>query len=338
MGLENSQIVNNAQYKRSRCSGVVNLLMSKGFILALGASALLGSLIILPLWLGDFSAAEIVFGRYLFFGGLVLFIFLFRQDSAGRLKAGDYRRYLLIALLGNLGYYLFLSIGVRELGGLAGCLLLTILPVLSWRVFNNDWRGNKRISNWPLLILFMAGTVLLLNKNNPDISDNPKESIVLGVFWLMMAGAFWLSAVRIQARLIWGRPEADTSDYFLLSGIASLAALFFMLPLMVFGQGEFSLFREHRDEDHWQTYWLSMLYAGVVATLAARLLWRKAVLNSPGERIQGYTVLESFFGMIYLFSLEHRWPEAGEWGFIVLWLVGWLLFYHCSLASRVLKA
>ncbi|MGI9277477.1 MAG: hypothetical protein ACR2PT_21845 [Endozoicomonas sp.] len=311
--------------------------MSKGFILSLVSSALLGSLIILPLWLGDFSAAEIVFGRYLVFGGLVLMIFLFRQDTAGRLKAGDHRRYLLIALLGNLGYYLFLSIGIRELGGLAGCLLLTVLPVLSWRIFNSGWNAGRSVTTWPLLILFLAGLLLVLN-NESDVANSSKEEVVFGAFWLIMAGVFWLSAARIQARLIWSNPETDSSDYFLLSGLASLLALLLMLPLMLVGQGEFSLFSEHRNANHWETYWLSMLYAGVAATLAARLLWRRAVLNSPGERIHGYTVLESFFGMIYLFSLEKRWPEESEWVFIVLWLFGWLLFYHCSLVSRVLKA
>ena len=87
--------------------GVVKPLMSKGFSFALGSGALWGVLLVLPLWLADFSASDITAGRFLAFSGFILvLVLLYRRDSLRHLDKDGIWHFLQIALFGNLFFYL----------------------------------------------------------------------------------------------------------------------------------------------------------------------------------------------------------------------------------------
>ena len=144
---------------------VVMLSMSKRWVCSLTTSALFGLLCIVPLWLNDYSAMEIVFGRFLMFAVPILMILPFRLDvlhrPTGIAKAAIWRHALMLTLTGHIGYYLFLVLSVKTLGGLAGCWLIGILPMLLSLLHQNRSCVHST-RRWLSVFLSFAGLVLLM--------------------------------------------------------------------------------------------------------------------------------------------------------------------------------
>lgn len=302
--------------------------MSRATIYSVIASALLASLAVFPLWLSDFSVVDIVFGRYLVFGLLMLMIFAFRRDAFRyyRRQGGlCWRNTLLIALTTNIIYYLCLIMAVRLLGGLAGLFLLALLPMV-FLLMQRQSAGN-RLSRWlPLFLIIAALFVMMLDHAAFEENCTHKDRLGYGVLWLLLSGISWLWGTRRQVELFRRYPEIDRSDHFIISGINTLLALVVLLPLAMMGIKEWQLF-SYMDASNSSRFLLGVLLAGFMGTLVARLLWNYPALYGNNHSTAFGATLEPGFVAVYAFLWERRWPDTAE--YVVLGLCAlalWMFF------------
>ncbi|AMO55533.1 EamA family transporter [Endozoicomonas montiporae] len=308
--------------------------MSKGLFLPVLASSLLGLLCILPLWLIDFSAVEIVFGRFLVFGLLILLVLPFRRDALKRYDIAEprcrWQNGVILALTGHIGYYLFLILSIRSLGGLAACLLVATLPVLF--NFSSRRQACSSTQKLSLLILFCSLILLMFDKAALVEDSTDKDQFATGVIWLLLAGVCWLCAANRQVWIVRACSGLDRSNHLMMSGLCTSLALILLLPLTLFGEGEWRLFSES-DGRSWYLFWFAMLIAGAFCTLLARVIWNnRLAYGSDSFRAKVMISEPLMIGLLY-FLLESRWPDTVEWSILVLTGLALLMFYH-----RVWKA
>lgn len=305
--------------------------MSKGIVLSFLASALLGCLCILPLWLYDFSAVEIVFGRFLVFGLLILLILPFRLDVlkhySTNCRPSCWCCGLMYAITGHIGYYLFLLLSIRSLGGMAAFLLTGILPVL-FSLSLHRKNDHLATNQWlPLLMFFCSLVLLMFDKAAMIESSSDKEQLSTGVVWIALAGVCWLWAARLQVKAVRAYQGIDRSDNLIISGLCTCMVLCLLLPLILVGDGEWRLFSD-MDDRNWLMFWSGVVFAGLFSTLLARVIWNNNVSYAhESVRIAGM-ITEPLFVAVLVFLYEARWPDTVEWTIITLSGVALWIFYR----------
>ncbi len=314
-------------------SGVEQLNMSKGFLQALCASALWGLLLVIPEWLADFTPVEIVFGRNLYAGMLVLAVLINRTEQLSRLSFRDILNFVRLSFLGNILFYFLLVISIQAIGIIPACLLIAILPVLSSRYIDAGWNfGTNHDQLFSITLMFMA-IFLVISSVGDQMPVDADEGMTLGIITLLMAGVVWCFSISDQIRLIKNKPGFDSSDHFLLTGIGSLPLLLLMLPLMFVESEVFSLFDLHRSNDRWLMFWLMTGGIGLLSTFVARLLWKGAMGKMTGHRRNCFILAAPAFAGIY-FSLLSGWvPDGKQLIALVCFILGFIQFYRQRLLT-----
>lgn len=304
--------------------------MSNGFILTSLIGAFLGALLVVPFLLDSFSALELVFGRYLVFGGLILSILLFRLDTLWKLSRVSSSHYFLMVLTGNLLYYLFLIMGARQLGGTTGCLLVVLLPMVFWRL--------RERSSFLLGSLVVAILVFCVGSLTGQPAGAAIYEQLPGMLCLFVAGVCWYWSATQQLQILRTTPGMDASDHLILNGLFSLLGLIAMIPLAMFGQEEFQLFASDRNHEELKSFWFYMFMAGGLGTLLVRLLWKRSVRQNHCLSHHHVSILEGFFGMAFIIAVEARLPSPLEWGLIFSLYVVWITFYRSLRYPTVIDA
>ena len=274
---------------------------------------------------------EIVFGRFLVFGLLVLLILPFRLDALKHYHInGRYSRWrcgLMLVLTGHIGYYLFLLLSIRSLGGMAAFLLIGVLPVL-FSLSLHRKNNHSSITQWlPLLMFFCSLVLLMFDKAALVENSSDKEQLSTGVVWITLAGACWLWAARLQLKTVRAYSGIDRSDNLIMSGLCTCMVLCLLLPLALVGDGDWRLFSDIGDKD-WSMFWIGVMFAGFFSTLLARVIWNNAVSYAhESVRISGM-IAEPLFVAILMFLFEARWPDTVEWTIITLSGLALWIFYR----------
>ena len=305
--------------------------MSKGLFLSVFASGLLGFLCILPLWLVDFSAVEIVFGRFLVFGLLILLVLPFRRDALKRYETAAprsrWQNGLILALTGHIGYYLFMILSIRSLGGMAAFLLVGTLPILFSLSHHSKGTHHPVSHKLALFMLFCSLVLLMFDKAALVEDSSDKEQFATGVIWLLLAGSCWLCAANRQVWIVRACSGIDRSNHLMMSGLCTSLALIVLLPLALVGEGEWRLFTEP-DGRIWYAFWFGMILAGVFCTLLARVIWNNRLAYASDSVRAGAMVSEPLMIGVLFFLLETRWPDTVEWSIIALSGLALWLFYR----------
>ncbi|WP_062263044.1 DMT family transporter [Endozoicomonas arenosclerae] len=311
-------------------------LISKGFAYSLVSGALLGSLIVLPECMSNYSAMELVVGRFIVFGVWVAAIVLFRREIIQRIQLDGIKPWVLVALLTNVLYYLCIAISIRSLGGVFACVLMAALPMVFQKYFLRHHSGNNL--TLPLLLLVGALFLLITQKFDQGFGDSSEQSIVNGLFWLLLASISWLLGTRLQLMMTLNRQDIDQSDHYLLTGLGSALALPLIFPLIWLDHPELTLFPEGFESTDWSTYGLGMLVAGILATGIARIYRSRALLHTRHPGLYPNTYLEVFFGVMFVFAVEGRTPDNQEWAVILFLVCGMILFHRSQPISQTVSA
>ena len=311
--------------------------MSKGFPFALGSGALWGVLLVLPLWLADFSASDITIGRFLVFSGFILVLVLFyRRDSLRYLDRGGIWHFLQIALFGNLFFYLTLVASIKHIGAVPACVMVGILPAIGWKYVDSGFQPRKEFL--PVLILVCLAMIFAVASQNRPLSHEIDDPWLPGVMLLLIAGICWLYSSSLQSRVIRLRPEIDASDHFLLAGALVFPGLLLMSPLLFSADSIFGLFAIEHSYERNRFFWASMLGFAGAGALLARLMWKQCVRREFDSHLHWHCSLKSLFGLLYVFLIEDRWPDTLEMLALTCFSLGMVMYGRQRSVNLCLKA
>jgi drug/metabolite transporter (DMT)-like permease len=138
-----------------------------GTLFALAAGLMWGLVFVGPLWLHDYPAVLLSFGRYLAFGLIALPLGWLDRAELRRLRRADWLEAAKLSLVGNIVYYLFLASALQRAGGPLPTMIIGTLPVVIAVVSNRRNARRDGLLPWrrlaPSLVLIGAG-LLLVNR------------------------------------------------------------------------------------------------------------------------------------------------------------------------------
>lgn len=296
-----------------------------GLLCGLVAGAFWGGVFLAPKLLAAFTPLQMTAGRYIAYGlaSAVLLVPSWKTVMA-RMDGRDWRDLVLLSLLGNLIYYVGLSVSVQSSGVALASLIIGLLPVTVTLV------GAKPGEGVPLrrlalpLALVVAGGVCI---NVSVFTESRGVGIgrqVVGVLGATLALAMWTAYAVWNARRLAATPKFNSHEWSLLTGLATgLLSLLLVLPAFLLGG------KVHAPSA-WAWFWMVSLAVAIGASVIGNGLWNAASRLLPLSLSGQLIVFETLFALLYGFLHEGRWPRGLEAAAIVLMLAGvlWSVRLH----------
>ena len=266
-----------------------------------------------PQVLKGFSAVEIAFGRFFFFGLISLF-FLGPVVEILR-KLGPKERFRLV-LLSASGFWLYSALlfwGIQRTDGILSSLILGMLPV-TIPLFSDASRSDKQRAT-PGILLILTGLSLLFVI--PGIQGRVRWS---GKDWsgaLVLLGCLALWTWYAVANGVFLRQNPWVSRRH-LSSVMGVLSLAFMVPWMLVGSAPL----QWPDRPGFAGYLMVSFGLGAGSSWFANWLWNYCSYHVPPAISGTLLVFETLFGLLYSFAFEQRLPRMEETAAILLCLGG----------------
>jgi drug/metabolite transporter (DMT)-like permease len=308
--------------------------MQRGVMYGMMAGALWGMVFLVPRLLSDFSPLLLSSGRYMMYGAVsVLAALPSARSLLKRLTAADLKALTVLALVGNLLYYLLLTGAVHMVGIAPASLIVGVLPVTVTLLGRRD-HGAVPLARlvWPLAMV-LAGIVCI----NADVfggaaGDGGASLLtrLAGVACALGALAAWTWFAVENARYLQRNTRFSGSEWSALWGIVTglLGALLWglcaLLPHAVVGAP--------LDDARWHSFWLMNLGLAIGASWLGNGLWNAASKRLPLTLSGQLIVFETLFALLYAFIYDHRLPRPLEAAAIALLLAGvsWSVRRHAD--------
>jgi len=300
----------------------VNRSMGVGLANGVASGALWGVVFLAPAMLAGFAPLQLAASRYLVYGAIAAVLLVPRwptlRAAIGRV---EWTALAWLSLLGNLLYYVLLSISVQWSGGAAASLIVGMVPVLV-AVTGAREPGAVPLSKLaPALFLCVAGVALMgvaamASSHVAGTSVQRLLGLLCGVGALLSWTLYSVGNTRWLARL----PQVSGHDWSLLTGVATGALALLVAPLAFAGGGQ------GRPTSEWGLFWLVAAGVAVFASILGNACWNRASRALPLTLGGQMIVFETLFGLLYGFLWQQRWPTLLE-----------MLAAGCLLAGVVLS-
>ena len=303
--------------------------MLMGTLFALAAGLMWGLVFVAPLWLPDYPAALLSFGRYLAFGLIALPLAWWDRARLATLQRADWIEAAKLALVGNLVYYLLLASAIQRAGAPLPTMIIGTLPVVIAITSNlRDHRRDGRLP-WlrlaPSLVLIGAGISLVNRVEATSLRADAAADVAryasgallaLGALacwtWYPLRNADWLRAHADRAPSTWATAQ----------GIATL-------PLALLGYlgwwgwsvvcgSSFAMPLGPRPLP-----FVGLMFAiGLLASWLGTLCWNEASQRLPTTLVGQLIVFETLSALAYAFMLRGAMPAAATLAGIALLVAG----------------
>jgi drug/metabolite transporter (DMT)-like permease len=266
-----------------------------------------------PQILTGFSALEIAFGRFFFFG-LVSLLFLESVRRIWRLldRPGKIRL-LLLSATGFWWYSIVLFWAIQRTDGIVSSLILGLLPI-TIPLF-----GGGRVARGPRvlpgLLLILSGLLVLVAVPWLGQGGALKVHDPLGTVGLLACLASWTWYAIANGDFLRKYPGISGKD---LSSAMGVISLVLMSPLLF----AFSSPAEMLVRPGAGAYLLVAAGLGFGSYWFANWLWNYCSGRVPHSISGTLLVFETVFGLFYSFLFEKRWPLTHEAVAIALCLIG----------------
>jgi drug/metabolite transporter (DMT)-like permease len=297
--------------------------MLMGVLCALLAGLCWGLVFVAPVWLSEYPADILSFGRYLAFGVVALFLGLQAKASLALLKKSDWIEALKLSLIGNIIYYCGIAAAVQWAGAPSTSVLIGTLPVVI--AICSNWlakRVNHSASNnatpsvsWSALIVPLALILLGLAFVNAEEFHRVARSGNRTTYgWGVVAGFVALLAwtwypIR-NAAWIKANPEVSSGTWATAQGLVTL-------PLALTGYLLSGVW--HSASGPGAFAWplgptplkfvLIMLLLGVLASWLGTVLWNRASQLLPATLAGQLIVFETLAALLYAYIVRQQAPE-----------------------------
>ncbi len=283
-----------------------------GVLCGMGAGALWGLVFLAPELVREFSPLQLALARYLCYGLLSAALLLPRwRRIVPRMTWQTWMAIAVLALIGNLVYYVLLASAV-QLGGIAlTSLVIGFLPVVITVVGSREQHAIplRRLS---LSLAFCsAGAICIGWQTLADASARGTAMQLLGLLCALGALASWGWFAIANSRWLARLPQIGAHDWNLLLGVVTGALALLLIPLAAM---EASV--------HAPAAWLRLagVAAGVAffASILGNALWNRMSRLLPLTLIGQMVLFETLFALIYGFVWEQRLPTLMESAAFVL--------------------
>lgn len=227
--------------------------------------------------LGRFLLASSVFGAY---------ILLRRPPWPAR---ADLKTYALLALLGVGVYYVFQYYGIEYAGASISAILVTLLcPVIIFLM--STFRLGERITREQMAGLVIAAVGSFFVITDGDIHFLSNSTQILGGLFGVACAFFW------AVYTVEGKKLVRKYEPFASTGHIALLGTAMLVPIAV---AESRL----NPSEFPPTYYLCVVYLGVLATLVGYVLWFKALTGLSASATGATLYFEPVVTVIFSFII-----------------------------------
>lgn len=316
-----------------------NLLL--GLVCGLVAGAFWGGVFLAPKLLAAFTPLQMTAGRYIAYGlaSAALLVPDWRTVM-GKMDGRDWRDLALLSLLGNLIYYVGLSVSVQSSGVALASLIIGLLPVTVTLVGAHPFRRkgpgegvSPRQLAMPLALIVAGGVCINVSVFREGHGAGIGRQVV-GVLGAVLALAMWTAYAVWNARRLAATPKFTSHEWSLLTGLATgLLSLLLVIPAFRLGGAVHA-------PAAWGGFWAVSFAVAIGASVIGNGLWNAASRLLPLSLSGQLIVFETLFALLYGFLYEGRWPRGLEAAAIALMLAGvlWSVRLHRPPAKTVIPA
>jgi drug/metabolite transporter (DMT)-like permease len=296
-----------------------------GLLFGLIAGAFWGGVFLAPKLLSAFTPLQMTAGRYIAYGlASAALLAPSWKTVMAKMTGKDWRDLAALSLLGNLIYYIGLSVSVQSSGVALASLIIGLLPVTVTLVGAQPGEGVPLRHLAAPLALVVAGGVCI---NVSVFTEGHGVDIgrqVVGVLGATLALAMWTAYAVWNARRLAATPKFTSHEWSLLTGLVTgLLSLALVVPAFALGG------KVHAPAA-WGWFWLVSFAVAIGASVIGNGLWNAASRLLPLSLSGQLIVFETLFALLYGFLHERRWPRGLETAAIVLMLIGvlWSVRLH----------
>jgi drug/metabolite transporter (DMT)-like permease len=282
--------------------------MGVGIANGVASGALWGLVFLAPAVLSGFSPLQLAAARYLVYG-LVAVILLVPRWPALRATIGkvEWTGLTWLSLLGNIIYFVLLSICVQWSGGASAALIVGMVPVLVALVGAREPGAVPLSRLAPALALCVAGVVLMGYEamGSAHVQTSATQRLIgllCGLGALVSWTAYSVGNTRWLARV----PNVSGHDWSLLTGVATGGLALLLAPVAFLGDS-----KVHSGSE-WAGFWAMAAAVAVFASILGNACWNRASRALPLTLGGQMIVFETLFGLVYGFLWQQRWPVAAE--------------------------
>ncbi len=295
---------NDAARLRGICSGIsVNVLSALTFII--------------PQREAGFTSIQLALGRYLSYGLVSLCLFLL--VTRHRVKGSDRRTWLttlLFAATGNVGYYIFLVLGVQNVGASVTALINGILPV-TVALYGNWKRREYPFSRLLLPIILLVLGLLVINLYALSGRQGLPEASVgqrfLGILFAGVAVALWTWYAVANTNFLRTHPDLSSATWSTMIGVSTLLLALLALPLAPASGGiPFGLQTILEPGSPLLPFAVGSLILGIVVSWGGTWLWNQAFVALPVSLAGQLIVFEPITVLIYVAVADAQFPNLFE--------------------------
>jgi drug/metabolite transporter (DMT)-like permease len=278
---------------------------------------------LVPQLCSGFSAIEIAFGRFFFFGLISLF---FVKKVLKIITALNLRDRLQLLLLSAGGFWLYSTVlfaSVQATDGVVSSMVIGLLPI-SIPLFTRDrqtgglrFYGGLAILLFGLLNLFLWPLFLE--------AQTLKAPSIAGIFGLLASLAMWTWFAIANSKFLHRHPEINRKDFSSVIGVISLVSI---LPVFLIN----SSLPELITREGFSTYLVWSLVLGFGSSWLANWLWNVCSYHCRPEVSGPLIISETVFGLLYSFAYEARSPHFYEGLSIGLFMIG--VFFAVTAKKR----
>jgi drug/metabolite transporter (DMT)-like permease len=285
--------------------------MIKALIQTVLACFLWGGIFAMPLYLKDFNCTDIVLGRFfvygiLSFGTLIFYVCIKKQKCF--LKY--WKEAAFSAALMNLLYYVALTLGIRFSSASLMTLMMGTCPITI--IAYNAWikRETHKLSIFlfPSLAIVFGLLMMSFESLKYDAADATYLGYIEGVICGSIALATWTWFVVFNGQFIKNHRDINPFQWTTLMGVITL----FYTIVIITGK-YLCLGSEYFEQFNWENesgriFITGALTLGFLCSWIAFALWNAANFHLPPVLAGQLSILETIFGLIFIFMIKETLP------------------------------
>jgi drug/metabolite transporter (DMT)-like permease len=269
-----------------------------------------------PRAVAPFSAYDLAAGRYGLFGMTCIVLMLHPRFRPRGLPLRMWITGILLGSVGYAGYFLLVSIAVRDAGAVIPPLITGLMPVflpIMANIRENalPWRALALPLSLIVLGLLVANVSVLI-----EFDSATSSSILTGALWatlaLIVAIGYGMGNASVMRRA--GAPDA--LHWTGVQGVGSAIAAILLLPVM-----SYDTFATASGAAI-ANYALWVITLGLAGSWLATWCWVYAAKHLPLSLTSQLIIAETVFGLAFGLIYEHRLPSLTEAGGALLQVLG----------------